>query len=110
MIEQRWPGVEVINTFGNNDNMIDYVPPYTRAQRRNIYGSLFKTWFRDKPQMMLNKNNNMVKLRSDFMNGGKFQYNLNEKLAIISMNSNYFKHDEYSKFRHECDYQLDWFN
>ena len=72
MIEQRWPGVQVINSFGNNDNMVNYIPPFTREEKRNIYGSLFKTWFRDRPSIINGEYNNMTQIKTNFMDGGYY--------------------------------------
>ena len=92
MIQERWPGVVVINSVGNNDNMINYTPPFSPRDKRNIYGSLFKLWFRDRPQM-LNKNNDLSHIKQSFMQGGYYKYNIDEKLSLVVMNANYFKHD-----------------
>lgn len=53
-ILKRFPDTKILCTFGNNDNMRNYLPPLTLQEKNDIFGFLFKTWFDDIPANLKN--------------------------------------------------------
>jgi hypothetical protein len=56
-VATRFPNIPILPTFGNNDNMNNYIPPFTSTEKAAFFNPLFKTWFEDVPATFALLNN-----------------------------------------------------
>ena len=74
----------MIGSIGNNDVTHKSVAP-TEDEKKWYYPELFNLWFTE-----VQGNANYYKLdeiRTYFLNGGYFRYDLNDSLSVLSLNS-----------------------
>ena len=96
MIQDKYPNVPIIPTFGNNDFSLDYNVPWDSQNKTNIFGHLLKTWFNDVPANMAlieKYGNSKTDLDNTFNNGGYYILNIDEKTSIVAINSIYMSSD-----------------
>jgi hypothetical protein len=83
-VQSHFPGVPIIPTIGNNDGLNHYQAP-SQDRKALFYGDLFDIWFANvtanakKPQF--------EEIKSTFMNGGYYRYDLSEDVSVLSLNS-----------------------
>lgn len=94
MIQDKYPGIPIIPTFGNNDFTLDYWVPWTASKKGDIFNFLYKLWFTDvKANMALindaSLGNTVANTETTFKNGGYYMLNLDAKTSIVAINSIY---------------------
>ena len=87
-----FPQLPIFPTFGNNDNINNYQPAFTKEHQQKQFGPLFTTWFEnvEATKNFLTKTNQMTKVKTTFLEGGYYNVDLNDRISIISINSIYY--------------------
>jgi hypothetical protein len=104
MISNKFPGVPILPTIGNNDVKYHYQAPKA-ADKASYYGDLYSIFFTNVPANA--KYSKIGELQTSFMESGSYIYDISDTLSFLGINSIYFNSKNKEDFT-EADALMTW--